>query len=439
MRIAWFTHRYFPCIGGAETYGRAMVRRFVESGHEVEVYTSNAHDLAYYTDPDRKRVDAPEVSVVDGATVHRLPVAHFPYQRYVGKALSFVPHWPTRCMMGSYLPIIPRLGSIRGRFDLVYGVGFPFTNFSYAALRTARAAHAPLILTPFLHLATPGDPVHRTYTQWHQIRLLKEADLVVNPTPKASETIASWGIPTEKILTLSMAIEREEVTGGDRDSFRRKWNLDPSTPLIGQLGALDPNKGTCDLIRAVARMNESERRVNLVLSGNPTREFERFLQDTDHRSQPWLTLTGPLPSSDIPTFYAALDIFSMPSRTDSFGIVFLEAWANGLPVVAADAGGVPEVVESGKTGLLVPFGDVDALVARFHSLIDSPDLARALGTAGRSLVESGHTWEDRFAKLVAASNALRPSSRLPGKPHVKPSETTLPTRRETKPTGSPGR
>ncbi len=51
----------------------------------------------------------------------------------------------------------------------------------------------------------------------------------------------------------------------------------------------------------------------------------------------------------------------MPSRTDSFGIVFLEAWANGLPVVAADAGGVPEVVRHEQTGLLVPFGDLDRL------------------------------------------------------------------------------
>ncbi len=53
MRIAWFIHRYHPCVGGAENYGRAMVRRFVEAGHEVDVLTSNAHDLWYFTNKGR--------------------------------------------------------------------------------------------------------------------------------------------------------------------------------------------------------------------------------------------------------------------------------------------------------------------------------------------------------------------------------------------------
>ena len=59
MRIAWFTHRYHPCVGGAENYGRAMVRRFVAAGHDVQVLTSDAHDLWYFTDRSRRRVDAP--------------------------------------------------------------------------------------------------------------------------------------------------------------------------------------------------------------------------------------------------------------------------------------------------------------------------------------------------------------------------------------------
>ena len=56
MKIAWFTHRYHPCIGGAETYGRAMVRRFVADGHEVDVLTSDAHELSYFVNRRRRRV-----------------------------------------------------------------------------------------------------------------------------------------------------------------------------------------------------------------------------------------------------------------------------------------------------------------------------------------------------------------------------------------------
>ena len=378
-----------------------MVRRYVASGHAVDVFTSDAQDLRYYTDPRRRKVDAPPLSIVDGARVHRLSVKHFPMQRYVGRLVSYAPHWPTRCRVASYMPIIPGLGGIRGDYDAVFGVGFPFTTFSYAAWQTARAAAAPLILTPFLHLSTPGDPVNRTYTKAHQVRLLAEADLVVSPTPRATETVAGWGIPHDRLMTLPMAIEHEDVTGGDGARYRSALGLGDG-PLAGQLGALDPNKGTCDLVRAVDRLNRARPvPITLLLAGAATPEFDAFLDEGGWRERPWLRLLGPIPPGDVPDFYDALDVFAMPSRTDSFGIVFLEAWANGKPVVAASAGGVPEVVTHGETGLLVPFGDVPALAESVARVVDDRAFGRRLGEAGRTLVRSGYTWDERFRALAA--------------------------------------
>jgi glycosyltransferase involved in cell wall biosynthesis len=400
MRIAWFTHRYHPCIGGAEAYGRAMVRRFVADGHAVDVFTSDAHDLRYYTDARHRKVEAPAESVVDGAVVHRLVVRHIPFQRYMGRLLSYAPHWPTQCRAASYMPIIPGLGKVRGDYDAVFGVGFPFTIFSFAALQTARAAGAPLILTPFLHLSTPGDPVNRTYTRPHQIRLLAEADLVISPTPNATEVVAGWGIHRDRLMTLPMAIEHGDVSGGDGARFRARLDLADS-PVVGQLGALDPNKGTPDLIRAVDRLNRDRPEpITLLLAGSATPEFESFLDSDTWRDRPWLHLLGPIDMDEVPDFYAALDVFAMPSRTDSFGIVYLEAWASGKPVVAARAGGVPEVVSHNENGLLVPFGDVPALAESLARLVDDRELARRLGDSGKALVRDGYTWDDRFAVLI---------------------------------------
>jgi glycosyltransferase involved in cell wall biosynthesis len=401
MRIAWFSHRYHPCLGGAEAYSRAMVRRFVAAGHEADVFTGDANDLRYYTNRRCRRVEAPAESLVDGARVHRLPIRHLPLQRYFGRLLSYTPNWRTQCQVASYMPIIPGLLRIRGHYDAVFGVGFPFTIFSYAALRTADAASAPLILTPFLHLSTPGDPVNRTYTRPHQMRLLSEADLVVSPTPRASNYLAGHGIPRSRLLTLPMAIDREKVTGGDGPAFRSRFSLG-SGPLVGQLGALDPNKGTCDLIRSIERLNAGRANpITLALAGTLTREFREFLDDGNWRERPWLRIVGELNRSEVPDFLASLDVFAMPSRTDSFGIVYLEAWANGLPVVAAEAGGVPEVVTHEQNGLLVPFGDVPALAQSIARLIDDPVYARRLGESGRSLLDSGYTWDDRFRTLFS--------------------------------------
>ena len=409
MRIAWFTHRYHPCIGGAETYGRAMVRRFVASGHAVDVFTSDAEDLWYFTDRKRRRIDQPRIAIVDGATVRRFPVRHLPLQRYFGRLLSYAPHWPTRCRSASYMPIIPGIDRVRGDYDAVVAVGFPYTVFSYAAFRTARAAGAPLILTPFLHLATPDDPYRKHYTRPHQIRLLAEADAVVVVTRLEAEAVADWNIPRSKILLLHMAVEHAEVTGGDPRLIRERLGIAAAAPVIGHLATLDPNKGSTDLIRAVARINAgrpSSRAVQLLMAGTTSPDFERFLAEYPGGAPSWLRLLGVLSNEDRKHFYAALDVFSMPSRTDSFGIVFLEAWANGVPVVAAAAGGVPEVVQQGETGLLVPFAAVQGLADALDSLLTNPLLARSMGETGRALVHAGYSWDDRHATLSVRIDRL---------------------------------
>ena len=179
--------------------------------------------------------------------------------------------------------------------------------------------------------------------------------------------------------------------------------------MIGHLATLDPNKGSTDLIRAVARINAgrpSSHAVQLLMAGTTSPDFERFFAEYPGAPPSWLRLLGVLSNEDRKHFYAALDVFSMPSRTDSFGIVFLEAWANGVPVVAAAAGGVPEVVQQGETGLLVPFAAVQGLADALDSLLTNPLLARSMGETGRALVHAGYSWDDRHATLSARIDRL---------------------------------
>jgi glycosyltransferase involved in cell wall biosynthesis len=419
MKIAWFTHRYHPCAGGSENYGREMVRRFVARGDQVEVITSNALELWHFTDPSRRAVPGPAVAFVDGARVERCRVRHFPGQRYAGRLLSYLPHWPARCCFDSFMPWIPGLYRDRGPYDAVFGVGFPYTAFSYAAWKAARASRAPLVLTPFLHLSTPGDAVNRAYTRPHQRRLLRESQLVVVQTEVEAAAIQQWGIPRTRLLKLGMALRHDQVTGGDRGRLRSRLAIPPERTVVGQLGANDPNKGTTHLVEAAARINATSRSgqpVHVLLAGPQSPAFEAFRLTLPPETSAWLSILGPIHDEERADFFAALDIFAMPSRTDSFGIVFLEAWANALPVVAAAAGGVVEVVRDGQDGLLVPFGDVEELTDRLRRLVEDPVLASRLGQAGARRVSRGYTWDDRFQALAAALDgclAADPGHRSP--------------------------
>ena len=91
----------------------------------------------------------------------------------------------------------------------------------------------------------------------------------------------------------------------------------------------------------------------------------------------------------------------MPSRTDSFGITYLEAWCYGLPVIGARAGGVPDVIDDGQDGVLVEFGDVAALADAISRLLHDRVEAQRLGATGRAKVLRELTWDRIYAQVRA--------------------------------------
>ncbi len=97
---------------------------------------------------------------------------------------------------------------------------------------------------------------------------------------------------------------------------------------------------------------------------------------------------------------AAATLLALPSRVDSFGIVLLEAWLHGKPVIGADAGGLPDVISDEQDGFIVPFGDVEDLAARLLALIQQPQLAQTMGERGRAKTLARYTWDAVYARWM---------------------------------------
>jgi phosphatidylinositol alpha-1,6-mannosyltransferase len=170
---------------------------------------------------------------------------------------------------------------------------------------------------------------------------------------------------------------------------------------------LMPRKGQDSLIRALPLV---QREVGLdvallIVGGGPYRKDLAGLVDdlglADH-----VVITGGVPWSELPAHYAAGDVFAMPCRTrqwgwdvEGLGIVYLEASATGLPVVAGDSGGAPDAVRDGQTGFVVGGRDQADLVDRLVQLLSDGDLAERMGRAGRQWVESSWGW-DRSAERL---------------------------------------
>jgi glycosyltransferase involved in cell wall biosynthesis len=160
---------------------------------------------------------------------------------------------------------------------------------------------------------------------------------------------------------------------------------------IGIVKLLTPKYGVDLLLRAFAALPDTCRL--LIVGDGPQRaELEALAHELGIAAR--TEFTGAVAHADVPSFLNRLDIYAAPSRLDSesFGVAVIEASACALPVVVSDAGGLPEVVRDGETGLVVPRDDVPALQAALQRLVLDPDLRDVLGRGGRMRVERQYGW-----------------------------------------------
>ncbi|MFZ0543900.1 MAG: glycosyltransferase family 4 protein, partial [Candidatus Promineifilaceae bacterium] len=124
-----------------------------------------------------------------------------------------------------------------------------------------------------------------------------------------------------------------------------------------------------------------------------TPEFERLYQKLSDREKEWIRPFGIISDEEKQALLSETEMLLLPSRTDSFGIVLLEAWSYGRPVIGANAGGIPGVIDDGRNGLLVEFGDVLGLAGAIRQIIENPAQKAALGQAGLEKVNTVYQWE----------------------------------------------
>ncbi|MFJ8040998.1 glycosyltransferase family 4 protein [Kitasatospora sp. NPDC096147] len=179
-------------------------------------------------------------------------------------------------------------------------------------------------------------------------------------------------------------------------------------PVVVCVSRLVPRKGQDTLITALPQiLREVPDAVLLIVGDGPYRgELEKLAERTGVSAS--VRFTGAVPWSELPAHYGAGDVFAMPCRTrrggldvEGLGIVYLEASATGLPVVAGDSGGAPDAVLEGETGYVVPGGSPSAAAERIVRLLKDPQLRRTMGEAGRAWVERSWRWDLLAGRLTS--------------------------------------
>jgi glycosyltransferase involved in cell wall biosynthesis len=413
MRVAHFVQRYPPALGGAEAYFARLGRFLAGAGTQVHVFTTTALDLHAFWSVRGQCLPA-GTRVEDGVTVTRYPLWRIPGRRYVLKASSFIPHPVWQCLTLPCNPISWPMWNDSGRaeqaFDVVHATAFPYAWPIVCALRLARRLNVPFVLTPFLHLGDPEDPRdanRRAYLSRALRYLLRAADRIFVQTEIEKTAVLAQGIPPERVVLQGMGVDPAECTGGNREAVRNAWGVAPDEVVVGHLANNSEEKGTVDLLRAAELAWQRGQRFHLVLAGPEMPNFQRFWQQ--YTSAAKVRRLGVLTDTQKRDFFAGLDVFALPSRSDSFGLVLLEAWANGVPNVAYRAGGVAEVIREQSDGLLVPCGDIERLASALGRLASDSELRRRLGNCGQERTQREFDWSYKLHRVLDVYRALSKS------------------------------
>ncbi|MDI9624711.1 MAG: glycosyltransferase family 4 protein [Methanothermobacter sp.] len=234
-------------------------------------------------------------------------------------------------------------------------------------------------------------------------RVLDSTDLVIVPSKYYINESRFLGKYKDKITVIPNGINIEDFEIPlEKEECRQKLGLTRDRNIILFLGNLIQYKGPDILIKAMKLIVEKIPNTELILvgSGPMERELKRLSKNLNIEEH--IMFAGFVGDSfKKALYYKAADIFCLPSTmsTESFGIVNLEAMTCGLPIIASKIGGIPDVIKNGKTGLLVPPKNPDALSDAIIRLLEDTELARKMGYNGKKMVEKNYTW-DKVAKIT---------------------------------------
>jgi L-malate glycosyltransferase len=237
----------------------------------------------------------------------------------------------------------------------------------------------------------------------------RQVDCFICVSEAIRTMLVADGVPAARTVVVNEGIDLGRVDAAPPADLHQELWLPHHAPIVGNVAALVPHKGQKHLIEAAALVLRELPDVRFVIAGEGELRLALERQIRERRLEKHVLMLGFRP--DVLSLHKAFDIFVMSSVTEGLGTSLLDAMACGKPVVATAAGGIPEVVEDGVTGLLVPPRDHAAMAGAIVRLLNDAALRRQMGDAGRRTVR------ERFSVERMVLDTLRVYHRVAMHPH----------------------
>ncbi len=366
MKIAQLTPYFYPHLGGVESHVLELSKHLRDLGHEVLVVTT-------------KLEDAESEDTVEGVPVKRVE--------------------PLTIFLST--PIVPGVRDVLSEenYDILHGHSPP-PLMPFFGVRSAKKKEVPFVLTYHCDLEIPnifGPLIVNLYEQTFGTYTVSGADKIITTTTSYGATSkAVWHREADIIPN---AVDQERFhPSNDGGQVREKLGVGDKK-LVTYVGRIAYHKGLEYFVRAANYLEEEDVQFLLVGTGDFRPELERLIRR--NRLEDKVMFAGRVPNEELPNYYAATDVFVLPSvsRLEAFGIVALEAMASSVPVIVSDIPGVRDVIVEGKHGLLAEPMNSEDLAGKIRTLIQNPEMAERMGENGRKRVEERFTW-NKVAKKI---------------------------------------
>ena len=366
-------------------------------GDDVTVFTTDA--MQSTADPNGATI-AVKSEVLGGVKVRR-----FSYTKRLLAPLKLAQRYTRKvsASLTDYLGIL-RLGPFSASMlravmdsdaDVIGGTAAPYVHMFYPGIAARLGKRIPFVCYGALHLDKPVTGA--------VLRMIKNADAYAAHTTFERDFLVEHGVPAEKIHLVGAGVDLARFEKGNGRSIRERYGFGDA-PVVAFIGRQASYKGIDTLVRAMRSVWEKVPAARLLIAGARTAfssTLAAMVASLSAEEQARTLLLDEFSDDEKPDLMAACDVFVTISSAESFGIVYLEAWACGKPVVAGRIGAVQSIISEGHDGLTVEIGNAPQLADAIVTLLEDEDLRRTMGRNGRAKVQAHYTWDIVTAKLHA--------------------------------------
>ena len=392
MKLLFVKRGYAP-IGGSESLCFQFATRLAARGHDVRVVCAWPSEREHA----KWQLDHDDETAFDDHRVFRHRGVEVVQVKPKGGLLGLAADATTLVdlMRGD---VLERYAADR---DLIHNVGREYLG---SAIDVAAELDVPLVLTPLAH---PGQFHGGDATS--DITRYRRASAITTMTEWERQWYLAHAVEPSRVFVTGMGPNVTRSTGGE--TFRTRYRIPQDAPLILYIGRKERYKGYIQLLDAaetVWRRHHDARFVFIGIDGFYSTFFDDFARYRDDRIVDIDCASAEVKAAALD----ACDVFAMPSRHETFGLGYLEAWVHERPVIGGDIPPLREVIDHGEDGILVKQrpDDVARAIVR---LLDDPDLRRAMGVTGRAKVVSRWDWDRVIDRVALAYQAAEAGALVP--------------------------